>query len=522
MKGEIKLSKQTFIRGTFILIIAGLITRILGFINRIVLARVMGEEGVGLYMMAFPTFLLAITLTQIGLPVAISKFVAEADAKNNPKKIKQILVVSLSITTILSIIISTILMIFSPLMSEYLLGDRRTFYPLIAILPVVPIIAISSVLRGYFQGKQDMKPGAYAQIIEQIVRITFVYICTKSLAPFGIEFAAMGAMISSVLGELVSLLYVLYVFKIRKKFCIRNNFFEILSKSKNIFQDLMHVALPTTGSRFIGSITLFIEPILISQSFIYIGLGASEAAKQYGIFSGYVIPLLMLPSFITYSLSVSLVPAISEALIQKKYALVEYRLQQSLRICFITGGLAVTCIYIYASPILQTMYHTDASTDLLRLMAPFFLFYYFQGPLQATLQAMNLAKAGMYNTFIGSVLKSILIVVIATQTNLQIYGVALAYCFGVAFITLLHLATVLKNLPVTLKPLEYIKGLLIMILSAFIGTWLFDFIQIPSLVIKLLICLILLSAFYFILLVLTGLITKKEWERLPIFRFFVR
>lgn len=520
MEGERKLSKQTFIRGTLILIVAGLITRVLGFINRIVLARVMGEEGVGLYMMAFPTFLLAITLTQIGLPVAISKFVAEADAKNNQRKIKQILIVSLAVTTVLSIIISVILMIFSPFMAEYLLGDRRTFYPLIVILPVVPIIAISSVLRGYFQGKQDMKPGAYAQVIEQLVRIIFVYLCTKSLAPFGIEFAAMGAMISSVLGELASLMYIIYVFKDKKKFHVRKNFFEILPKSKKVFQELMQIALPTTGSRLIGSITLFVEPILISQSFIYIGLGASEAAKQYGIFSGYVIPLLMLPSFITYSLSVSLVPAISEALVQKKYALVEHRLQQSLRICLVTGGLAVTCMFIYAKPILEIMYGSSGSTDLLRLMAPFFLFYFFQGPLQATLQAMNLAKAGMYNTFIGSILKSILIVVIATQTNLQIYGVALAYCFGIIFITLLHLATVFKNVPVTLRPFEYIKSLLVMTISGFVGIGLFDWIQIPSLAIKLLICLMILSIFYFILLISTGLITKKEWSRLPIFRLF--
>ena len=517
-EGEEKLSKQTFIRGTIILIIAGFITRTLGFVNRIILARIMGEEGVGLYMMAFPTFLLAITLTQIGLPVAISKFIAEADAENDSAKIKRILVVSLVVTTGLSIIISIILMLFSPLMAEHLLGDRRTFYPLIVILPVLPIIAFSSVLRGYFQGKQDMRPGAYAQVIEQVVRITFIYICIKSLAPFGIEYAAMGAMLSAVLGELASLFYVWHVFQKQKPFQIRENFLSVLSKSKQTLKELMHVALPTTGSRLFGSVTLFLEPILISQSFIYIGLGATEAAKQYGIFSGYVIPLLMLPSFITYSLSVSLVPAISEALVKKQYALVEYRLQQSLRICLVTGGLAVTSVYIYARPILQIMYGNDASTELLQLMAPFFLLYYFQGPLQAALQAMDLAKAGMYNTLVGSVLKSIFIVIMATQTDMQIYGVALAYCFGVILITFLHLATVFKNIPFTLKPLEYITSLIIMLLSGFFGNWLYKQLAISPLVLKLVICLGLVSAFYGLLLFITGLVPKKEWGRFAGFR----
>src|SRR5690625_5232392 len=98
------LTKQTFIRGTMMLIIAGMITRFLGFINRIVVARLMGEEGVGLYMMALPSLFLIITLTQIGLPIAISKRVAEANAVNNTYKIKQIITISILIITYTSII----------------------------------------------------------------------------------------------------------------------------------------------------------------------------------------------------------------------------------------------------------------------------------------------------------------------------------------------------------------------------------------------------------------------------------
>ncbi|MDY0396847.1 oligosaccharide flippase family protein [Virgibacillus halophilus] len=83
------MSKQTFLQGTLILIFAGMITRFLGFINRLVVARLMGEEGVGLYMMALPTLFLIMSMTQLGLPVAISKRVAEAEAKNDQAKIKK-------------------------------------------------------------------------------------------------------------------------------------------------------------------------------------------------------------------------------------------------------------------------------------------------------------------------------------------------------------------------------------------------------------------------------------------------
>src|SRR5699024_10562180 len=108
------------------------------------------------------------------LPVAISKRVAEASAKNDDAKVKSILVISLTLTTISSIIFTTGMIFFAPFISQNLLTDDRTIYPLLAIAPIVPIVAITSVLKGYFQGKQNMKPQSYALVIEQVVRIACV------------------------------------------------------------------------------------------------------------------------------------------------------------------------------------------------------------------------------------------------------------------------------------------------------------------------------------------------------------
>src|SRR5690625_3693164 len=189
------------------LIIAGMITRLLGFINRIVLARLMGEEGVGLYMMALPSLFLLITLTQIGLPIAISKRVAEANAKNDRSKIKQIISLSFLIIACTSIFFTICMIFFAPFIANFLMTDSRTIYPLIAVSPIIPLIAMASVIKGYFQGMQNMKPQSFAIVIEQVIRITAVYFCVKLLLPFGIQFAAAGAMISVFIGELASLIY---------------------------------------------------------------------------------------------------------------------------------------------------------------------------------------------------------------------------------------------------------------------------------------------------------------------------
>jgi stage V sporulation protein B len=511
------MSKQTFLQGTLVLIAAGLIVRILGFINRIVVARLIGEEGVGLYMMAVPTLVLTITITQLGLPVAISKLVAEAEAKGDKQKIKKILVVSLLTTGILSIFFTPGMIFLAPFISNHLFTDPRTYYPLLAISPIVPIVAISSVIRGYFQGKQNMKPAAYSQVIEQVVRITLVAVFTKAFLPYGIEYAAAGAMISAVIGELFSLIYMLFMFRLKKRFKLRVKFFQAVQSGRETFVDLMKIALPTTGSRLIGSIAWFFEPIVVAQSLAIAGVTTALSTKQYGELTGYALPLLMLPSFITYSLATSLVPAISEAAAQKQMNLVEHRLQQALRLSFVSGGLSVIVLYVFASPIMELMYGSSHTAIYVKVMAPFFIFYYFQGPLQAALQALNLAKAAMINSLIGAVVKTGFIFILATRPSLGIMGAALAIVAGIMLVTMMHFATVIKVVSYTFYVKDYVKSLLVMVLSGMFGKFFYAHVLIQQpLSIRTMAAIFATSVIYVVLLIILNLIKKDEIRRIPI------
>ncbi|MFE8696846.1 stage V sporulation protein B [Cytobacillus sp. FJAT-53684] len=505
-----------FLKGTMILLAAGLVTRVLGFINRIVIARFIGEEGVGLYMMAFPTLILVVTITQLGLPVAISKNVAEAVARGDSAKVKKILVVSLAITISLSAIFTPALIFLAPLLSETLFTDPRTHLPLLAIAPIVPIIAISSVIRGYFQGRQNMKPAALSQMLEQMVRITLIAAMTKAFLPYGIEYAAAGAMLASVIGELASLIYLLTTFKLKKKFRVRKQFFKYVKSGKSTFKELMSIALPTTGSRMIGSIAWFFEPIVVSHSLAIAGVAAIAATKQYGALTGFAMPLLMLPSFITYSLSTALVPAISEANSNNNQRLIEYRLQQALRFCLLTGGLAVVILYVLSDELMQAMYNSSSGTQFIKLMAPFFLFYYFQGPLQAALQALNLARAAMINSLIGAVVKTAVIYLLARQAEFGINGVAMGILVGFVLVTLLHFSTILKKVSFTFYIREYIKTFLVMGVSGYAGYFILQNLNgSVHLIIKVLLIAIVISILYSSLTLLLGLVKKEELRRIP-------
>ncbi|WP_138415587.1 stage V sporulation protein B [Aquibacillus sediminis] len=510
------MAKQTFLQGALILIVASMVTRFLGFVNRIIVARLMGEEGVGLYMMALPTLFLVYTLTQIGLPIAISKRVAEAEAHGDLRKIKRILIISLAITGTLSVVFTIGMILVAPIVAQHFLTDERVLYPLLAITPMVPISAISSVLRGYFQGRQNMKPQSYAQVIEQVVRISCVAFLVKLLLPYGVEFAAAGAMISVIIGELCSLLFMLHMFKIKKRLKLRSKVFQYLQNSKNTFRELMQIALPGTGSKLVGSFSNFLEPILVSQSLAIAGVQTAVATKQYGELTGFAFPLLFLPTFITHSLAVALVPNISEADAKNNKKLIHYRIHQAIRISFASGAIATIALTLFSAPILSFMYGTSNASRFLVLMAPFFLLLYVQYPLNATLQALNYAKVAMWNSIISTGVKFIVLIVLATNENFGIMGVAIAMVVGVVLGTLLHLGALIKVISLKLPWLDFVKMGLLLVSTFWVGNYLKGIFpgyetSLP-LFISLLTCLVLI---YVVLLFVFRFITKEELQQVP-------
>ncbi|WP_067837282.1 stage V sporulation protein B [Amphibacillus sediminis] len=507
--------KQSFLKGTMILVLAGLITRLLGFVNRIVMARLMGEEGIGLYNMALPTLFLMYTLSQVGLPIAISKRVAEASARQDRREIKRILVVSLTITGSLSIIFVFLMIFLSPIVAGHLLTDERTLYPLLAITPMIPISAVSAVIRGYFQGLQNMKPQSYAQIIEQIVRISCITLFVNWLIPFGIAYAAAGAMLSVILGELISLIFMINYFKSSKKIKIRRAFFSTLKKSRSTVESLLSIALPTTGSRLINSASNFLEPILVSQSLAFAGLTTSVATSQYGILTGYAIPLLFFPTFITHALAIALIPNISEAEAKHQHQLVHYRINQAIRISFTSGAIATVVLVLFSDQILQYMYHNTQASYLVSFMAPFFLLTYVQFPLSATLQALDFAKFAMWNTLIATVVEYILLIALATQPSLAIFGVAIALSVGTVLTSFLHYFSLKKTIKFSLKWMDIGRMVILVLVTWILGQQLQSFFpNYQSNPISFLFLLALLLIIYLILVFTFKIITFDELKPL--------
>ena len=414
-----------FVKSTFILIVGGFITKIIGMFIRIVMTRLLGTEGIGIYSLLSPTFMLLISLASLGLPVAVSKLVAE-DKRNN----KNLVFLCFPITLFINILIMILLLVFGNFISNNLLHEPRIRFGIICIGFVLPFISISSVLRGYFFGKQLMIPHVISNITEDLIRLIVIFLGVPLFLVKGIEYAIAFIVLSNIFSELTSI-FVLFFF-LPKNFKISKNDF---SFDKQNFRDILGISLPTTGSRLIGNIGYFFEPIIMTFFLIRSGYSNSFIVNEYGIINGYVMPLVLLPSFFTLAISQAIVPVISYNYSHGNIDYTRLKLRQgiffSLLIC-----IPCTLIFLFVPHIpLKLIYNTDLGINYIRIISIVCLFHYIQSPISSSLQAMGKAVDSMKGTLFGMILRSI-VLVIGCSIHIGMWGLVIATSVNILFVTL--------------------------------------------------------------------------------------
>ncbi|MFC0212558.1 stage V sporulation protein B [Paenibacillus chartarius] len=455
------MSKQSFIKGTLILLAAGLVNRLLGFVPRITLPRVIGAEGVGLYQIVWPFLIVVLTFITGGIPVAVAKLVAEAEAERNERRIRSILKLALAITCSLSVLFTALCLIGAEWITTRLMTDDRVYYTFLCMIPIIGLIGVSSVFRGYFQGRQNMIPTATSQTAETIVRIIMMLSGAYVLLPYGVEVAAAGAMLGVLAGELAGLLLLLYHYRESVK-ASAPKVQATIGTSTSVrrlsgLRRMLKISVPITGSKLVGATSYLLESIFITQALAVAGISTAMATAQYGALQGMVIPILLLPSALTSSLSVSLIPSLSEAAARKDMDTIHKLLRQSLRLALVSGAPFGVLMYVLADPICVYLYNQPNVGVLLKMMAPVAVFIYFQAPLQAALQALDRPGSALVNTLIGSVIKLGLIALLASKPELGIKGAVFAINVNIVLVTLLHWSSVVRALKFSMNLPDFVK-----------------------------------------------------------------
>ncbi|BBH19287.1 stage V sporulation protein B [Paenibacillus baekrokdamisoli] len=520
------MTKQSFIKGALILLTAGIINRILAFIPRIALPRIIGAEGVGIYQLGYPFLIVMLTVITGGIPLAVAKWIAEAESKGDHGRVKQIFRTAMGLTVGLSIVLTALFLLFTPWIINHLMTDKRVYQTFLVMSPLLLIVGISSVYRGYFQGKQNMLPTALSQTIETIFRIIFTLLFAIWLLPYGLAWAAAGAMIGVVIGEIAGIAILLWQYaKDRrhatnaKQLPTENEDFGVtsllLGPPQPALRKLVNLSIPVTVSRMIGSLSYLFESILTARALAKAGIATSIATAQYGALQGMIIPVLLLPTALTYSLAVSLVPSLSEAAAKGDRATIHKRLHQSMRLALVTGAPFVVVMTLFAEPICRILYNHTEIAPMLRLMAPIGLFIYLQAPLQAALQALDKPGTALMNTFIGAVVKLVLIVKLASDPSFGIYGALIAININIVLVTVLHWISVVRFVGFRMQFLDFIKVGAAMFIMGASSLWVMNQQALTALWQNLSIACIAGLVVYLILMIYMRIIDRYDIARLP-------
>lgn len=382
-----------FFKSTLILIIGGFITKILGFIIKILYTREIGPEGVSLYSLIIPSYSLIITIATLALPIAISKLVAE-NKYDNRKVLSSAFILIMAINIVLILIILAV----KNIVSTKLLNEPRIENLFVAIVITIPFISTTSILKGYFLGKQNMIPNTISNIAEQILRIILIILFMPKLVSINLILAITGLIILNVFSESLSILvFCLFLGKAKNK--------KICFPDKKICKDILKITIPSVSSRFIGNIGFFFEPILLTNILLYKGFSSNYIITEYGAYNAYAIATLTLPSFFIMAISSALIPEISKYYSKDNKKFVKRRINQALIISLVIGILFSSFIYIFRNNLLKILYHTTNGSEYIKILAPFFVLFYLEGPLNSALQAMNEAKVALKISTLGVIIK---------------------------------------------------------------------------------------------------------------------
>lgn len=418
--------KRKLINSFIILTASTLITKVFSILNRMLLTRLLDETGMALYILVIPTLSLCITLAQFSIPSAVFRLISHPKYNN-----KKVIISAICICFVSCLIMMVSIFSFSHIIADNFLKQELAYYPLLCMIPFIPLVGISGILKNYYLGKENVWTLSVAQLLEELSRIIFTYILIKQFHQLSIEYLVSIAILAMSIGEFVSILY-LYSHLKQKKIIFHPH--RIALQDQFIFRDLLNIALPLTGSRLLHSCYNFIEPIILVTILTHLSIDKSLVHLEYAIINGYVISLLVTPTFFNNVILRLLLPMLNKDIAyQNKNALKKHVLL-GIVTCFIISLPFTLIFHFWGDHCLYFMYNTTKGYQYLKYMAIPFTIFYLQTPLSATLQALNKNKEMFWMSVLECFIELIFLIILT-----PIYHV-----LSVAIVMLIGLLTTLS------------------------------------------------------------------------------
>lgn len=326
-------TKNAILKGTLILTCTGLLCRFMGFFYNVFLSHNFGEEGVGLYHLVFPVYVLCLSISTFGIQTALSRIIAKYSALGNPKKMHSTLYAGILISSFLSCLLFLIIRRYASFIAMEFLGDKRCTQLLIWISYTFVFSSIHSCLIAYYYGQKETAIPALSQMIEQTVRIGSVfslfYVLSKNGDTPHIGIAVIGLVFSEIVSALFCIYYYSYTTGSHEKWSP--------SLLGGCGLELLSAAIPLTFNRVTITLMQSIETISIPGRLQIFGCSSLESLRIYGVLTGMALPCILFPSAITNAVATMLLPTVSQLSATQKKKELQVLIHQIIAVCILLG-----------------------------------------------------------------------------------------------------------------------------------------------------------------------------------------
>ncbi|GHU49107.1 stage V sporulation protein B [Clostridia bacterium] len=528
------MGQSTFMRGALILAVAGAIIKALGAVFRIPLGNMIGDGGMGYYQAAYTIYVMFLVVSNSGIPVAISRMVSERTALGNPRSAHRVFRVSFILMLLIGLASFAICFFGTDILLSRFPNMGGAAWSVKAIAPALFIVPIMASFRGYFQGRQNMRPTANSQVMEQLFRVVTGLSLAWLLLPSGKERAAAGAASGAAVGAAFGLLTIVIIYMLNRKRIhrgIRNDQGDTIEPAGSILIKIFTIAIPITIGAAIMPIMNFIDLAFITNRLSAIGWAAEAVNNVYGRFTGFANPLINLPQILTQAVAMSLVPAVAAAFKRKDTEFLQLNIKLGLRTAIIIGLPCAFGMMVLSQEILLVLYPSEREAALgaapfLFILAFGIIFLSMVQTLTGVLQGVGRQLIPVRNLFIGAAGKIAVTWTLLAVPSINVKGAALGTVTAYIIASTLNLAAVSKytgtkfDIKLTFaKPLlsAAVMGATVWLsfhgLSRVLG--LVSASRFVSFILPTLLSIGLGAVVYVIMILACGAITKSEIGQLP-------
>lgn len=421
-------NKQSVIKGALILTVAGLFIRVLGAVYRVPLGRILGDEGLGLYGVPNQFYLLFFTLASAGIPVAVSRLVAEKNSLGHYRDAYRVFRLARFAMLLVGLTASFALYLGAGwLVESGIVADPRCYKGLKAIAPVVFFAAVTAAYRGLFQGVRNMTAVAVSQVADQIMLVIATLLLAYLLLPYGLDQAAAGGNMGAIPGAIAALgVMLFYHWYYRRKFlyyAAKDNIGRS-EGSLTLLKKIFAMAIPISFASIAMAVTGIIDNKLIIDRLQLVGYTMNQATAFYGQFNQMAMSFINISIAFAASLGVSLVPSVTEFFSARKFTQIRKQVSESVRLVIVLSLPAATGLFILASQLTTMVFANETAGISLAWLSWVVIFWSIHLVTSGALQGMGRVDIPVRNLLFGIVFK-VTITYYFLPTPLEIRAAAL-------------------------------------------------------------------------------------------------